>query len=145
VVATLDRPRVTDPVTVAVIADAHLATDHRGTWKTLHRTEARLRTALEVSARGSDAVVFAGDQTHDGHPPELERFRSLAAGLNRPWVGLPGNHDVPKTFDDHDGPTLEDVCSRFTGDAATTDAAGVRYPLTLRVGELRIVCVNTVA
>lgn len=145
VLATLDRPRVADPVTIAVVADAHLATDHRGTWKTLHRTEARLRTAVNAATEGSDAVVFAGDQTHDGHRPEFERFHSLAAGLAQPWVGLPGNHDVPKAYDEHEGPSLEDVCRRFTGDAASPDRGEACYPLTLQVGELRIVCVNTAA
>lgn len=145
VMATLDRPRVADPVTIAVVADAHLATDHRGTWKTLHRTEARLRTALDAAAEGSDAVVFAGDQTHDGHHPEFERFHSLAGELAQPWVGLPGNHDVPKAYDEHDGPSFEAVCRHFTGDAAPPDTGEACYPLTLQVGELRIVCVNTAA
>lgn len=132
------------PVTLAVVADTHLATDDRGTWKTLHRTETRLRTALGPGCRGADAVVFAGDQTHDGLREEFERFEALAADLDLPWVGLPGNHDVPKRFDDHEGIPGEGVSRRFVGDGTTRDGDST-YPLTLRVGGVRVVCLNTSA
>jgi 3',5'-cyclic AMP phosphodiesterase CpdA len=155
--ARLDRPRLADPVALAVVADAHLAVDHAGTWKVLHRTEQRLRTAL-VAARGpsgpapnTDAILFAGDQTHDGLRREFDRLDAFLGGLDRPWTAIPGNHDVPKRFDDHEGLPLHAVRERYRGDATPwvgeTDARNEQnaFPWTLDIGGLRVVCLNTAA
>jgi len=155
VVATLPRPRLSKPVTLAVVADAHLAVAETGTWKVLHRTESRLETALALAAGGvdgteADAVVFVGDQTHDGLAAEFDRFADLVAALDRTWTAIPGNHDVRKDFDDHDGLAKGAVDSRFRGDAtpaervARTDTASP-YPSVLDVGGLRVICLNTAA
>lgn len=149
-VARLDRPCLADPVSVAVVADPHLAVDEMGTWKVLHQTEARLRSALAVAtgassrSDGVDAVVFAGDLTHDGLPAEFERFDQLVADLDRPWTAIPGNHDVSKSFDEHPGIGVESFRRRYVGDGVAP--SGIRdYPVVLRVGDLRLVCLNTAA
>lgn len=148
--ARLDRPRLADPVSVAVVADPHLAVRAEGTWKVLHRTEARLRSALAVTtgtapqSDGVDAVVFAGDLTHDGRQPEFERFDELVADLDRPWTAIPGNHDVPKSYDNHPGIGLAAFRRRYLSDGVAHSGT-YEYRVDLRVGDLRIVCLNTAA
>ncbi|MFB6195219.1 MAG: metallophosphoesterase [Haloplanus sp.] len=154
VVHELDRPQAADPVTLSVVADPHLTASERGTWKVFHRTEARLRAALDVARggdadrRSADAVVFAGDQTRDGLRTEFDRFDEFLAGLDGPWAAVPGNHDVPKSFDDHGGLPVEAFRRRYVGGAEAVvsegDAADA-YPVVLRAGELRVVCLNSAA
>lgn len=140
IIAECDRPRVADPVTLAVVADPHLAVSGCGTWKVLHRTEARLRSALATAAN-ADGVVFAGDLTHDGRKPEFDRFETLVDGLDPLWTSIPGNHDVPKSFDDHEGISLDSFRRRFLGDGDPAD----EYPVCLDIDGLRVVCLNTAA
>lgn len=155
VVAEFDRPRVPhEPISVAVVADPHLSVGKRGTWKVFHRTEARLRTALRIADGGTaapaaDAVVVAGDLTRDGERAEFDRADDLLGDLTVPWTVLPGNHDVPKAFDDHDGLPLSAFHRRYAGDAVPPEVDALRdaggYPTVLRVGALRVVCLNTAA
>lgn len=150
-----DRPQLDTSRKLAIIADPHLATSGRGTWKLLHRSHERLSTALEF-VRGersgispADAVVFAGDQSSDGRREEINAFERLLADLDCPWTAIPGNHDVPKTFDDHQGVPLPTLSRRFLGSADNAgDSAGEAsgwYPYVLWVGDLRVVCLNTAA
>lgn len=110
----------------------------------LHRTEARLRSALAVASGtaprtdGVDAVVIAGDLTHDGFQPEFERFDELVADLDRPWTAIPGNHDVPKSYDNHPGIGLNAFRRRYLSDGVA-HAGTCEYPVDLRVGDLRLV------
>lgn len=142
VLADLDRPRLDAPVTLALIADPHLAVEGDGTWKLRHRSEPRLRTAIET-ANEADAVAFVGDLTNDGRPAEFDRVDDLFADLSVPWTAVPGNHDVAKSFDSHETPPIADFARRYRGDATRPDAAA--YPVLLRVGGLRVVCLNTAA
>jgi hypothetical protein len=154
ILAHRDRPRLDESRRLAVIADPHLAASGHGTWKLRHRSEQRLRTALAV-AQGNlanvppaDAVVFAGDQTNDGRRAEFDIVDGLRADLDRPWTAIPGNHDVPKTFDDHDGVDLSTLRQRYLGAAegiAGDSGSPNSYPFVLRVGGLRVVCLNTAA
>lgn len=150
VVATLDRPRVSDPVTAVAVADPHVAVQGAGTWKVRHRSTERLERAIAL-ARGTpdgtpaaDAVLFVGDLTHDGRRGEFDRFDALVTDLDVPWTGLPGNHDVPKSFDGHDGIGLRAFRRRYVGDAESP-AGAEEYPTVLWVGDLRVVCLNTAA
>lgn len=40
-----------------------------------------------------DLVVISGDLTDNGTEDEYQKLRELLAGLKRPFVVLPGNHD----------------------------------------------------
>lgn len=101
--------------TFAVVADPHVTGTAAGTWKVLHRTEARLRTALANADRlDVDVVVATGDLTKDGTPAEFARVDALLADHDVPFVAVPGNHDVPKAFDEHDTPPVERFAERYS-------------------------------
>jgi len=112
--ARLHEPRGR-PTTLAVVADPHVTPDGEGTWKCYDRTEQRLRRAVEdINGRAVDAVVLAGDLTRDGHAAEFDAVEALLGELAVPWVAVPGNHDVAKSYDEHDTPSLLDFVRRFT-------------------------------
>jgi Icc-related predicted phosphoesterase len=109
------RPRATTETTLAVISDPHVSTEKAGTWKAYHRTEARFEAALaDADARGVDGVVLAGDLTENGRPADVERVAELLGALDAPFVAVPGNHDVPKAFKNHETPPVSAFESRFT-------------------------------
>jgi len=114
VLASFERPRVDDPVQLAVLADAHLATHAEGSWKALHRTEAALERAIaEVNDRGVDGVLVAGDLTKDGEDRNFDRYERLIGRLDAPTATIPGNHDVPKAELDHRVMPVERFAERF--------------------------------
>jgi len=109
------RPRASTETTLAVVSDPHVSTGKEGTWKAYHRTESRFEAALaDADARGVDGVVFAGDLTEDGRPADVERVAELLGELDAPFAAVPGNHDVPKAFKDHDTPPVSAFEERFT-------------------------------
>lgn len=115
VFAHFTRPRSAVPTTIALVSDTHISSENRGTWKVFHRTQARLRTALaDANTRDVDAVVFAGDLTEDGSAADFEAFDSLLSSLDVPFFAVPGNHDVPKSFDAHETPALSSFEADFT-------------------------------
>jgi Icc protein len=99
--ARLPRPRCSDPVRLAVIADPHVA-QGTGTWKCRHRSRELFARAV-AGADGADATVLAGDLTGDGRRESFDAVDAELAALDEPSVAVPGNHDVPKLFDDHEG------------------------------------------
>lgn len=112
--ARFAHPRTDTETTFAVFADPHLTTDTEGTWKVFHRTEARLRAAVEdANERAVDGVLLAGDLTKDGCPEEFDGVADVLADLRAPVVAVPGNHDVPKAFDDHDTPSVGEFAEQF--------------------------------
>lgn len=113
-VAHLQRPATARPTTLAVVSDLHVTPHAHGTWKVFHRTEERLRTALFDSRRFDlDGVVVLGDLTKDGAPEEFGRTREVAATLDVPLLGVPGNHDVAKSGAANT-PPLADFVTRYT-------------------------------
>ncbi|MEF8883866.1 MAG: metallophosphoesterase [Haloarculaceae archaeon] len=132
VLARLDRPRSDPPVTVAVVADPHVAVDAAGTWKVYHRTESRLRAAIAAANRRADLAVVAGDLTRDGHPRAFDAVDAILADLAVPWMAIPGNHDVPKAVDNHETPPVERFADRY-------DAS----PFAREVGDLTLLCLDT--
>ncbi|KTG10603.1 hypothetical protein AUR64_08010 [Haloprofundus marisrubri] len=134
--AHLDRPKA-EETTIAVVSDAHVTADAEGTWKVFHRTESRLQSVIEdVNHRDVDGLVFAGDLTKDGTPEEFERVTEILSGLDAPYVAVPGNHDVPKTFDDHDTPPLSSFVEAHCPD---------ELPYRARLGGLDFLCLNSAA
>lgn len=114
VLARLERPTATDPTRLGVLSDVHLATDATGTWKVFHRTERHLRAAVDaVNDRDYDGVVIAGDLTRNGNPDEFSLFDELA-GFDPPAVAVPGNHDFPTAFDEHDSLPIGAFEDRYT-------------------------------
>lgn len=114
VLARLAAPTAADPTRLAVFSDPHVAVDAAGTWKQFETTRDRLRAAVaDVDDRGVDAVVVAGDLTKDGHPREFDAVDEILADLSPPFVAVPGNHDVPKAFDDHETPSVAAFAERY--------------------------------
>lgn len=115
VLARLARPRTDEPTRVGVLSDIHISTRSEGTDRLFHRTEERLQTATQcLNDADLNFVVFAGDLTKDGEPWNFARFDELIESLDVPSIATPGNHDVPKAFDDHDTPPVERFYERYT-------------------------------
>lgn len=131
--ARFDRP--TGPrTTLAVVADPHVTTQARGTWKVFHHTEARLQAAIrEANRLGVDGVVFLDDLTMDGAPEEFDRVDDLLSELRVPFVAVPGNHDVQKA-DTPETPPLEAFETAYTPGS---------LPFCERVGGIDLIGLNS--
>jgi len=100
--ARLAAPTTTRPTRLAVLADPHVSTRADGSPKQFERTAGFLETAItDINGRDVDAVVSVGDLTKDGAPWDFARVDDLLGALDAPFFAVPGNHDVPKTFDSH--------------------------------------------
>lgn len=133
--ARLREPQAATLTRLGLVADAHVTPSASGTWKVFHRTEQRLRRALtEANRLDVDGVVFAGDLTKDGSPAEFARIEELLAALDVPHLAVPGNHDVPKAFDDHETPPVETFAETYAPD---------RLPYVTEVGDIEIVGLDT--
>lgn len=135
VLARFSQPRSAHPTTVAVVSDPHVSATKGGTWKVYHRTRERLRTALaDATDRGVDAVAFTGDLTDDGAVADFEAVDALLSDAAVPVFAVPGNHDVPKAFDEHDTPSLSTFEANYTPGA---------LPFHERVGGVDLLGLNT--
>ena len=141
VLASLPRPSLPAPTTLAVVSDPHLAPDARGTWKVLHRAPGRFRAALaDADRRGVDAVLSPGDLTKDGAPAEFALVdEALAdealADRSTPFLAVPGNHDVPKPrWDPYEAPSAGAFAERYGPGS---------LPFAERVGGLDVVGLNS--
>ena len=123
--------------TFMVVADPHVTDTAEGTWKMFHQTEDRFRTALANADRlDVDAVVATGDLTKDGTPAEFERVDTLIADCDVPFMAVPGNHDVPKAFDDHDTPRTERFIETYSPHG---------LPSIVRIAGIDLVMLNSAA
>jgi 3',5'-cyclic AMP phosphodiesterase CpdA len=114
VFARFAAPRAATRTRVGIVADPHVTPTDTGTWKVLHRTEERLRTAVDLlNDLGVDATCVLGDLTRDGTDAEFDVVESVLGRLDAPWAAVPGNHDVPKAWDDHETPAVETFGDRF--------------------------------
>jgi 3',5'-cyclic AMP phosphodiesterase CpdA len=137
VIARLRRPVSESPTRLAVVSDAHVATRAEGTDKMFHTTEDRLRAAvrrLNSAEPSPDLVLFNGDLTKDGEPWNFGRFDAIVDDLEAPFVAAPGNHDVPKEFDDHETPSLSAFEERYAPEP---------FPFVRRVGGVAVVVLDT--
>jgi Icc protein len=130
VFARLSRPRSPQQIRLAVIADPHV-TDGSGTWKVKHRSQELFARAVE-QATAADVTVLAGDLTGDGRRESFAAVDDCLADLGGPRLTVPGNHDVPKSFDAHQSPPAATFEARYTDLPAVTD-----------VGPVTLVGVNT--
>jgi 3',5'-cyclic AMP phosphodiesterase CpdA len=125
-----------DRTRLAVLADPHLAARAEGTWKCYHRTETFLERAVDgVRAAAPDATVVAGDLTKDGEAYNFDRYDDIVAPLADPLT-IPGNHDVPKEYVDHEVMPVDAFAERYTEDG---------YPFRRRVGGVDVYCLNSAA
>ena len=154
--ARFERPRSATPTTIAVVSDPHVSTEREGTWKVFHRTQERLRTVLaDASDRGVDAVVLAGDLTEDGAVADFDAVDALLADASVPAFAVPGNHDVRKAFDEHDGRPLSSFTTSYVANGVTTATNAVDtmdgtdatngLPFHARVGGVDVVGLNSAA
>ncbi|SFL09158.1 3',5'-cyclic AMP phosphodiesterase CpdA [Halogranum rubrum] len=135
VLARLAQPTTEETTRIAVVADPHVTPTAEGTWKVYHRTEARFRAAIDVvNDLGPDATLFLGDLTKDGAPAEFALVDEILSGLTSPAVAVPGNHDVPKQWDEYETPTVDSFGDRY---------GRGRYPFRVAVGGLDLVCLDS--
>lgn len=130
VFARLSRPRSPQRIRLAVIADPHV-TDGSGTWKVRHRSRELFARAVQ-QATAADATILPGDLTGDGRQENFAVVDDLLAGLSGPRLTVPGNHDVPKSFDAHQSSPAETFEARYTD-----------LPAAIDVGPVTLVGVNT--
>jgi Icc protein len=137
VLARCDRPRSKELVRFGVIADPHVTPSHEGTWKLYHRTEEHLETAFDRLATADvDHLVLAGDLTKNGSAAQYDRFDDLAAPFPAPQSAIPGNHDVPKRYNDTGGLGPGAFADRYGADG---------FPWVREIGEVSLVGVNSAA
>jgi 3',5'-cyclic AMP phosphodiesterase CpdA len=133
--ARLAHPTSRTRTRIALVADAHLSPTASGTWKVYHRSETRFRTAVgAVNDVDPDLTLLLGDLTRDGRPDEFACVREALAEFDHPWVALPGNHDVPKRWDDYETPTVESFAERY---------ADGSFPFVRRAGDVEVVGLDT--
>lgn len=130
VLARLSRPRTATPMRLGVVSDPHITPTGDGTWKVYHRTETRLRTAVELLGDiNVDATLLLGDLTRDGAPEEFDCVDEILTDFDTPWVAVPGNHDVPKAWNDHQTQSVGAFAERYGTGA---------YPFYLSVGDIDV-------
>lgn len=135
VMARLARPRTAETTRFGVIADPHLSTRETGTSKLFEQTERRVAAAFaDANERELDAMVSVGDLTKDGEPWNYDRFDELLEELAVPFLAIPGNHDVPKSRDDHDTMSVSAFADRY---------APAEFPFVHSVGGVEFLGLNT--
>ncbi|MBO4247140.1 metallophosphoesterase [Halomicrobium sp. IBSBa] len=134
VVARLDEPRG-DHTRFAVLADPHVSTREEGTSKLFEHTLDHLEAAVaDIGRRDVDAVLSPGDLTKDGEPWNYDAVDRALSELDVPFYAVPGNHDVPKTRDEHDPLSVDGFADRY---------GPGELPYHVEVGSLDVIGLNT--
>ena len=134
IMARFREPTADTPTRLAVLADLHLNVTDHGSWRVSHRTVARFeRTVESLNNQEFDAVVFIGDLVDSGTRAEFEAFDRILAGLDHPFVAIPGNHDL---IDWHDEgkPGLASFEDRYTPEP---------LPYHARIGGIDLLAMNS--
>jgi len=87
-----------------------------------------------INEQDIDGVLFAGDQTKNGYLDQYEYFDRLVDDLEHPFVAIPGNHDLPISWD---GPGTLDPTAferRYTPG---------EMPFVTRFGDVDVIGVNS--
>lgn len=125
VLAQFNDPIAEQQTQLAVVTDTHIG---RG------RDHYFQRAVIDINDRDVDAVVHLGDISGDGAPSEFDQFDEIASNLNPPWHVVPGNHDVPKAFDEHETLTFDEFQTRYAPD---------EFPFVEQIGGIDLVGVNS--
>lgn len=80
------------PVRIALLSDTHVRTNPTGDHAAYR--DRLLQAIAQVREMKPDVTLFAGDLTENGSPEDFATFQTLASGLRRPVLWVPGNHDV---------------------------------------------------
>lgn len=132
--ATFATPTAARPTRVAVPSDLHLNLDQHGTWRVSHRTEARLRAAVDRwNEQDLDAVFFVGDLVNDGTRAQFDAFDAIIDDLEHPFYAIPGNHDLIQR-EGADSLDLREFERRYAPD---------RHPYHERIGGVDFLAVNS--
>ncbi|TML72048.1 MAG: hypothetical protein E6G14_00985 [Actinobacteria bacterium] len=73
----------------------HVSDLHAGRRETPGLADALAALVAEVDP---ELVIATGDLAHRGRASQLAQAQALLAGLGRPVLAVPGNHDIPYTF-----------------------------------------------
>jgi 3',5'-cyclic AMP phosphodiesterase CpdA len=73
----------------------HVSDFHLGRGEELQPLPALRTLARELEP---ELVLVTGDLTHRGRRAELEQAAAILSSLERPFLAVPGNHDIPYTF-----------------------------------------------
>lgn len=114
--ATFDRPRSEQPVTLGIVADPHVAVDETEHQKLYKPTTMLERAVADCNRREVDYLFSVGDLTREGVPEEYDVLDDVLEPLDAPFGSVPGNHDVPKEFDSHDGLPITRFSERYAPD-----------------------------
>lgn len=101
------------------------------------RTDPAVVEALidELNADAPDLIVASGDFTMAARPAEFAQARAFLARLARPWIGVPGNHDISPYR----------LVERFTRPFARyRHAIAAETEPSFQDDEIGVVCLNTV-
>jgi predicted phosphodiesterase len=131
-VARFARPRTTQPTRLAVLSDIHLSTNAKGSWKLYHRTEPRLRSALE-RIDDVDGLVVTGDLTKDGNQADLERTIRCLETADQPVYAVPGNHDATTAVEERNC-HVEQIAERFGPGG---------FPFHTEIGGVDLLCLDS--
>ncbi|MFC4986705.1 metallophosphoesterase family protein [Saliphagus infecundisoli] len=130
----LAQPTAEELTTIAVIGDPHIPRESEDTLK-LYQADIFLERVVEdVNARDVDTALFVGDITMDGFNEEYKRFDRIVEPLDVPWAAIPGNHDVWKTYDEHDSPSIEVFEDRYTSDG---------LPFVIDHGDVQLIALDS--
>lgn len=134
VLARLTRLRTDRPTSLAVVADPHLPASGEESAKTYKPAEMLARSFDDCDRRGVDYVVSLGDLTKDGHTEEYDHIDAVLDELETPFLSIPGNHDVPKTFDAHQSLPVSSFTRRY---------ADGTLPFVQHVGDLSLIGIDS--
>ncbi len=127
---------MTVSVHFAHISDIHLSKDGNERFMMSEEAAEGLRHILaRLNAMPDlDFIFIGGDCLHHGHEEELARFRELVAGVEKPLLVIPGNHDgnlpeEPQVF------TQRRFAAVFNPQFAARPATGQAGYFSVAVGE----------
>lgn len=117
-------------VLVVQVSDLHVGVDWAGLDPDEHRRRLAAGLAAAVAQVPAPALVVAsGDLTDHGRPDEVATLSELLAGVDRPLLVMPGNHD--------------DRDALVAAGLAVPDAATGHLDAVVDLGGLRVVALDT--